>query len=108
MDTAGLLAMNVPMDDPYDRRARELVRLLARTGVPMDSAAPIPGSLTAQTSAHATWKVRCVAHPLRCEVRLTGLQRPQIQTLEFAIGDAPRTDDIITITPGTRVVGNLA
>ena len=120
MNDEGLLSTNVPMDEAFDRRARVLTRLLDATGLPVAeanhagptsdagaSAAAITttGELTAETPAHAVWIVRCADRPLRCEIRLNALEHPQIQTLEFSLADTPRTDDIVTVTPATRIIG---
>ena len=58
----------------------------------------------ADSPAQLSWTVPCERHPLRCTIQLNSLEHPQVQTLEFARADAPRTDDIVTVTPGTRIL----
>ncbi|MCH9276260.1 beta-lactamase family protein [Bifidobacterium amazonense] len=130
---ADLLAMNVTLDATFDERGTQLAKLLAVTGLPVVGASvagasatdasaadasatepsaatgPSAGSVTvsnehADSPAQLSWTVACEHHPLRCTIQLNSLEHPRVQTLEFARADAPRTDDIVTVTPTTRIL----
>nr|WP_236023584.1 serine hydrolase domain-containing protein [Bifidobacterium miconis] len=121
---ADLLAMNVTLDWTYGERGTQLAKLLAVTGLPVvggSAASSVASDGTAGTAngsgivtvsdehadspAQLSWTVACAHHPLRCTIQLNSLEHPQVQTLEFARADAPRTDDIVTVTPSTRILG---
>ncbi|WP_160268202.1 serine hydrolase domain-containing protein [Bifidobacterium biavatii] len=113
---ADMLAMNVTLDWTYAERGAQLAKLLSVTGLPVggadaavDAAGTVGDSVTvsdehADSPAQLSWTVACAHHPLRCTIQLNSLEQPQVQTLEFARADATRTDDIVTVTPPTRIL----
>jgi CubicO group peptidase (beta-lactamase class C family) len=66
------------------------------------------GALTAQSPAQLSWTMPCERHPLRCSIRLNPLQPPEIESLDFAVADAPKTDDIVVIEPQARIIMDTA
>lgn len=100
-----LLAMNVTMDWTMPERGTQLAKLLAVTGRPILHDGAVTASAPhADSPAQLSWTVACERHPMRCTIQLNSLEHPQVQTLEFTRADAPRTDDIVTVTPGTRIL----
>lgn len=79
---ASLLADNVALDEPLDRRRERLRRLAAEAGV--GAGAPVPlaeASPYSDSPAHLAWTVPGSTGSLRCEVRLTPEEPPRVQTL---------------------------
>lgn len=84
---AWLLADNVALDEPLDRRRERLVRLAAEAGV--GAGAPVPlaeASPHSDSPAHLAWTVPGSRGSLRCEVRLTPEEPPRVQTLAVRHG----------------------
>ncbi|MCI1219232.1 MAG: beta-lactamase family protein [Bifidobacterium sp.] len=115
-----LFSMNIVIDMALERRADELAAILAQTG-PLTGRNPAEAGadadlrapsntleITAQTPAQLSWTMCCQYHPLRCSIRLSPLQPPGIESLEFAVADLPKTDDIITIEPQTHIIADAA
>jgi hypothetical protein len=48
----------------------------------------------------------CERHPLRCSIRLSPLQPPEIESLEFAVADAPKTERIVSVEAPTRIIAD--
>ncbi|MDQ1531711.1 MAG: hypothetical protein QOE37_1816, partial [Microbacteriaceae bacterium] len=83
-----LLAENVAMDEPLERRRARLAELAAT--VALDAGSPVPNLRTAAprsaSPAHLVWEARGARGSLRCEIRLTPEREPKVQTLDVRLG----------------------
>lgn len=98
-------SMNIELDSALCERATRLADIFAATGPVVDAATPETAhSGTAESPAQVSWTLACERHPLRCSIRMNPLLPPQIESLEFEMADAVKTDDVAAIMSGTRIL----
>lgn len=90
-DDAALTAIaadNLPLDEDLPRRRAEAEGLRDRVGLgPADPVAPLAETAWSSDSpAHLAWTVPGATGAIRCEVRLTPVRRPAVQTLSLRLG----------------------
>ena len=79
---------NLALDETFALRRREAERLAGIAG--LDPEAPVPAlrdaAARSDSPAHLVWSVRGRSGALRCEVRLTPVRDPKVQTLAIRLG----------------------
>lgn len=83
---AALAADDLALDEPLDRRGRELARLAAAAGPAEAVLDLVDASPWSDSPAHLSWSVPGRTASLRCEIRLTPLAEPTLQTLTVRLG----------------------
>jgi CubicO group peptidase (beta-lactamase class C family) len=83
-----LVADNVALDEPLTTRREKAERLRAAVGlapdapvVPLVEAAP-----RSDSAAHLAWSIRGTTGSLRCEIRMTPVREPLVETLDLRLG----------------------
>jgi CubicO group peptidase (beta-lactamase class C family) len=75
-----LFSDNVALDEPYDRRRAAITAMLARAGALGEI-----DDERGEAPSDRSWRVRGEHADLRCEIALTPLQPPRVQTLEIKL-----------------------
>lgn len=84
---AGVAADNLALDESFALRRTHAEDLRQRIG--LDPAAPVPPLVEAaarsDSPAHLTWTVRGRTGSVRCEIRMTPVRTPRLQTLHLRL-----------------------
>ncbi len=72
---------NLAMDEAFDLRRESVQALATRAGLGPDVLPLADAAPWSDSPAHLTWSVPGAAASLRCEIRLTPVARPLVQTL---------------------------
>lgn len=84
---ADLLADNVALDEPLQRRRETIERLAAAAGIAEVATVPLlQASPRSDSPAHLAWTSPGSRGSLRCEIRLTPTAVPLVQTLAVTTG----------------------
>jgi D-alanyl-D-alanine-carboxypeptidase/D-alanyl-D-alanine-endopeptidase len=83
----GIAADNLALDEPFALRRAHAERLLGRIGLAADApAAPLTASAAhSESPAHLAWTVAGAQGAVRCEIRMTPVREPRVQTLHLRL-----------------------
>ncbi|WP_375389848.1 serine hydrolase domain-containing protein [uncultured Amnibacterium sp.] len=84
---AAIAADNVSLDEAFALRAAHAARLRDRAGLAADAAVPplTAAAARSESFAHLVWTVRGATGAIRCEIRMTPVRTPLLQTLSLRL-----------------------
>jgi D-alanyl-D-alanine-carboxypeptidase/D-alanyl-D-alanine-endopeptidase len=85
---AGIAADNVALDESFALRGAHAERLRDRIGLAADAAVPplVASAARSESPAHLAWTVPGTTGTIRCEIRMTPVRTPLLQTLHLRLG----------------------